>query len=579
MTNQRIVVDPITRIEGHLRIEVEIDGDGNVVEALSAGTQVRGIEIILRGRDPRDAWAFAQRICGVCTLVHGLASVRAVEDALHIQVPPNGELIRDLMAGAQMLQDHVIHFYHLQALDWVNPIHALAADPKAASTAAIAVGYRETSVDYFAKAQTRLKDLVTSGQLGIFANGWWDHPDYKLPPAVDLIALAHYLEALAWQREIGEVLTIFGGKNPHPNVAVGGAPCAISTGQTLPGGGDATAVSMTGLLRVGQLIETMRGFIDGVYLPDLMAIGGSYKDWFTRGENVRNFMTYGDFAGPTAGTGFGVPRGVVLDRDLSQIHPVDLTDPAQIQEFVAHAWYKYSQGQAAGLHPYQGETTLDYTGPKPPFEQLDAAGTYSWVKAPRWRGKAMETGPLARLVLLHAAGDAPAKALTAEILGKLDLPFEALYSTLGRILARGIESKLLVDRMAGWHSQLMANIEAGDVRTFNNAKWEPSTWPSHSQGVGTIEGPRGALAHWIVIDDGRITNYQAVVPTTWNAGPMDDQGQHGPYEAALMDAHRLAVPNQPLELLRTIHSFDPCMSCAAHVFGSDREEIARVKIR
>ena len=577
MTNRRIVVDPITRIEGHLRIEVEIDVDGTVVEALSAGTQVRGIEIILRGRDPRDAWAFAQRICGVCTLVHGLASVRAVEDALNIEVPPNGELIRDLMAGAQMLQDHVIHFYHLQALDWVNPLHALTADPKAASVIAGQFGYRETSVAGFAAAQTRLKDLVTSGQLGIFANGWWDHPGYKLPPEISLIALAHYLEALAWQREIGEVLAIFGGKNPHPNVAVGGAPCAISIGASLPGGGDATAVSLTGLLRVGQLIETMRGFVDGVYLPDLIAIGDSYKDWFTRGENVRNFMTYGDFAGPAAGNGFGVPRGVVLDRDLSKIHPVDLQDPAQIQEFVAHAWYKY--GQAAGLHPYQGETTLDYTGPKPPFERLDAAGTYSWVKAPRWRGKPMETGPLARLVMLHAAGDSPARTLTADILGKLGLPFEAIYSTFGRIMARGIESRLLVDRMSGWHGRLLANIESGDVRTFNTAKWDPSTWPGHSQGIGTIEGPRGALAHWIIIDDGRITNYQAVVPTTWNAGPMDDRGQHGPYEAALLDKHRLARPNQPLEVLRTIHSFDPCMACAAHVFGPSREELVRVTIR
>jgi hydrogenase large subunit len=290
-------------------------------------------------------------------------------------------------------------------------------------------------------------------------------------------------------------------------------------------------------------------------------------------------MTYGDFAGPAAGNGFGVPRGVVLDRDLSKIHPVDLQDPEQVQEFVAHAWYKYSKGQAAALHPYQGETTLDYTGPPPPFEHLDASGTYSWVKAPRWRGKPVEVGPLARLVVLHAAGDAPAKALTAATLARLGLPFEAIYSTLGRIVARGIESKLLVDRMAGWHDSLMANIAAGDVRTFNNAKWEPASWPRHSRGIGTVEGPRGALAHWIVIDDGRITNYQAVVPTTWNAGPLDVLGQHGPYEAALMDRHHLAIPDQPLELIRTVHSFDPCMACAAHVFGPAGEELIRVKIR
>jgi hydrogenase large subunit len=577
--NQRIVVDPITRIEGHLRIEVEIDANGNVLEALSAGTQVRGIEIILRGRDPRDAWAFAQRICGVCTLVHGLASVRAVEDALSIKVPENGELIRDLMAGAQLLQDHVIHFYHLQALDWVNPIHALKADPKAAAAAAEKIGYRETSVDYFSKAQTRLKDLVESGQLGIFANGWWDHPGYALPPEVSLIALTHYLEALSWQREMGELITIFGGKNPHPNVAVGGAPCAISVDGKLPGGGDATAVSLTGLIRVRQLIELMRGFVDGVYLPDLVVIGGGYKDWFTRGENVRNFLTHGDFDGPAADNGFGVPRGVVLNRDLSTILPVDLTDPDQIQEYVAHAWYTYAKGDATGLHPFDGETTLNYSGPTPPFKQLDMDKTYSWVKAPRWRGNAMETGPLARLVMLHASGNKPAADLTAATLAKLGLPFEAIYSTFGRILARGIESKLMVDRMAGWYDRLMANIERGDLRTFNESKWEPSSWPRHAQGVGTIEGPRGALAHWIIIDDGVITNYQAVVPTTWNAGPKDDHGGHGPYEAALLDGHRLAIPTEPLEVLRTIHSFDPCMACAAHVLGPEREEVVRVKIR
>jgi hydrogenase large subunit len=577
--SQRIVVDPITRIEGHLRIEVEIDADQNVVQALSAGTQVRGIEIILRGRDPRDAWAFAQRICGVCTLVHGLASVRAVEDALNIQVPENAELIRDLMATAQLLQDHVIHFYHLQALDWVNPISALQADSQKTALMATQLGYAQASAPYFGAAQARLQDLVSSGQLGIFANGYWDHPGYLLPPEVNLIAIAHYLDALAWQREIGEVLTIFGGKNPHPNVAVGGAPCAITAGGELPGGGDATAVSLSGLLRVRQLITVMQSFVDEVYLPDLVNIGSFYKDWFTRGENVRNFITYGDFDGAAAGNGFGVPRGVVLNRDLTQIHPVDLTDSDQIQEYVAHSWYKYAQGNQGALHPYAGETVLDYTGPPPPFEQLDPKGTYSWVKSPRWRGPPMEMGPLARIVMLHAAGNSAAIALTAETLAKLNLPFEAMYSTMGRILARGIESKLMVDRMTGWHARLMANIESGNVQTFNNAKWEPASWPDHARGVGTIEGPRGALGHWIIIDNGTITNYQAVVPTTWNAGPMDDRGQHGPYEAALMVGHHLAIPDQPLEVLRTIHSFDPCMACAAHVFGPGGEQVVQVKIR
>jgi hydrogenase large subunit len=374
-------------------------------------------------------------------------------------------------------------------------------------------------------------------------------------------------------------MTIFGGKNPHPNVAVGGAPCAISTDSQLPGGGDATAVSLSGLLRVRQLIDVMRDFVEGVFLPDLIAIGGGYKDWFTRGENVRNFLTYGDFDGAGGGHGLGVPRGAVLNGDLSKILSVDLLDPAQIQEYVAHSWYSYADGKQAGLHPYQGETTLDYTGPKPPFDRLDGAATYSWVKAPRWRGHAMEMGPLARMVLLHASGNTAAIALTSRALDSLGLTFDAMYSTMGRILSRGLESKLLVDRMAGWHERLMANIEAGDVRTFNDAKWEPSSWPRHARGVGTIEAPRGALGHWVIIEDGVIANYQAVVPTTWNAGPMDERGQHGPYEAALLAGHTLVNPDQPLEVLRTIHSFDPCMSCAAHVFGPAGEDLVTVKIR
>jgi hydrogenase large subunit len=576
---QRIVVDPITRIEGHLRIEVDIDAQGNIVNALSAGTQVRGIEIILQGRDPRDAWAFAQRICGVCTLVHGLASVRAVEDALDIDVPENAKLIRDLMAGSQLLQDHVIHFYHLQSLDWINPISALAADPQTTASAAQALGYSETSVAYYAAAQTRLRILVTSGQLGIFANGYWDHPAYRLPPETNLIGIAHYLDALAWQRDIGQIMTIFGGKNPHPNVAVGGAPCAITAGNELQGGEDATAVNLTNLIRVSQIIATARAFVDDIYVPDLVTIGNAYKDWFTRGENVRNFITYGDFAGVSATDGFGVPRGVVLNRDISTIHPVDLTAADQVQEYVAHSWYSYAQGNTVALHPYAGETTLAYSGPPPPFQQLDETKTYSWVKSPRWRGKPMEMGPLARIVLLHASGNAAAMALTSATLAKLNLPFEAMYSTLGRILARGLEAKLMVDRMAGWHARLMANIEAGNVKTFNDTKWEPASWPAHARGIGTIEAPRGALGHWIIIDNGKITSYQAVVPTTWNAGPMDPAGQRGPYEASLMTGHRLAIPEQPLEVLRTIHSFDPCMACAAHVFGPAREDIVTVKIR
>ncbi|WP_102225731.1 nickel-dependent hydrogenase large subunit [Acidimangrovimonas sediminis] len=579
--SKTIVVDPLTRIEGHLRIEVGIDGGGHVTSALSSGTQVRGIEIILKDRDPRDAWAFAQRICGVCTLVHGLASVRAVEDGLGLAIPENAELIRNLMAGCQLVQDHVMHFYHLQALDWVSPVSALEADPAKAARIAAERDYPDSSVAHFTAVQARLRALVGSGQLGLFTNGYWDHPGYALPAEINLIAISHYLEGLTWQREIGKIMTIFGGKDPHPNLVVGGVPCAIAAGEgDLPGGGDGTAVNLTTLQKVQQLIDEMNRFVTRVYLPDLELIASHYKEWFTRGEGTRNFLAYGDFGG-TEENGFGVRRGVVLDRDLSQVHPLDLGDEDQIREFISNAWYSYKEGRDAGLHPYRGETTLAYDGPRPPLTTLDPSSGYSWLKAPRWRGKPIEVGPLARLVVMRAAGDKRSAALTDASLQRLGLGFDAMYSTMGRILARGIESRLMTDRMQHWLDRLLANIAKGDVKTFDGRAWDPATWPQKAQGVGYVEAPRGSLAHWIVFENGKITNYQAVVPTTWNAGPVDPMGQHGPFEAALLDNHDLSFPDQPLEVLRTIHSFDPCMACAAHVLrraDGRSEELARVRV-
>jgi hydrogenase large subunit len=574
-----IVVDPVTRIEGHLRIEAEYDGSV-ITRASSSGTMVRGIEIILKGRDPRNAWAFAQRICGVCTLVHGIASVRAVEDALKITIPPNAELIRNLMIGAQYVHDHVMHFYHLHALDWVDVVSALKADPKATSTLAQSISpYARSSPGHFADVQSRVKKLVESGQLGIFANAYWGSSLYKLPPEANLMAVAHYLDALAWQRQVAQLLTIFGGKNPHPNFLVGGAPSAISvhSGE----GTGSTAVNAVGLQQVAQIIAQMREFVDEVYVPDTLAIASFYKDWFKTGEGTGNFMTFGDF--PGAGTldpkTLLVPRGAILGRDLSHIHEdVDLNAEADIQEFVAHSWYEYQGGKDTGLHPYRGETQLSYSGPKPPYQNLDTAASYSWLKSPRWKGHAMEVGPLARVLMLYASGHEPTKDLAHKALTQLDLPLEALFSTMGRTAARTLEAKIFADAMPQWYEALMANIKAGDVRTFNETLWEPSTWPSHAQGVGFMEAPRGALGHWIVIDDGRITNYQAVVPSTWNAGPRDAAGIEGPYEAALK-GQSVQDPKQPLEILRTIHSFDPCLACAVHVVDPDGEELIRVRVQ
>jgi len=586
-TAQRVVVDPITRIEGHLRIEAETDASGRITSAYSAGTMVRGIEIILRGRDPRDAWAFAQRICGVCTLVHGMASIRSVEDALHraipsYTIPHNAELIRNMMIGTQYVHDHVMHFYHLHALDWVDVVSALKADPAATSTLAQSLSnYSKSSPGYFADVQKKLKTFVEQGQLGIFANAYWGHPAYKLPPEANLMAVAHYLDALAWQRDVVKLHAIFGGKNPHPNFVVGGVPSAISIRTGGGSGQDATAVNMLGLQTVQTVIKQMREFVDQVYIPDILAIASFYKDWGGRGEGLGNFLSFGDL--PSKGfwdtDSYLIPRGVILNRDLSTIHPIDLDADNEIQEFVSHSWYKYSQGDGQGLHPFKGETELNYTGPKPPYEHLDIEQKYSWLKSPRWQGKAMEVGPLARVLMMVAKGDKKAKELVDYTLKTLDVPIDALFSTLGRTAARALESKIIADEMQGWFDALMANIKAGDVRTFNDQYWDPSTWPSHMQGVGLMEAPRGGLSHWIVVDDGRISNYQAVVPSTWNAGPRDTLGQPGAYEAALQDNHVMEDPKQPLEILRTIHSFDPCLACAVHVTDPDGEELVQVKIK
>jgi hydrogenase large subunit len=587
--SQRIVVDPVTRIEGHLRIEAETNDQGVITRASSAGTMVRGLEIILRGRDPRDAWAFAQRICGVCTLVHGIASVRAVENALDYKIPPNAQLIRNLMIAAQFVHDHVMHFYHLHALDWVDVVSALKADPKRTSELAQSLSsYAKSSPGYYADTQKKLKVFVESGQLGIFSNGYWGHPAYKLPPEANLMAVAHYFEALLWQRDVAQLHTIFGGKNPHPNFVVGGVPCAISVhpghkghgkGPHYRGGAGATALNMVGLEKVKNLIVQMRDFVDQVYVPDTLVIAGFYKEWARQGEGIGNFMTYGDFPekGMDDPASFLIPSGVILDRDLSRIHPVDLNADDQIQEFVAHSWYDYSAGKNKGLHPYQGETTLHYTGPRPPYQHLDTDASYSWLKSPRWNGKAVEVGPLARVLMLYVKGHAQTKELVGMALNKLDLPVSALYSTLGRTAARTLETKIIVDAMQGWYDQLLANIKAGDLRTFNETLWEPSSWPRQAKGVGYTEAPRGALAHWIVIKDQIIDNYQAVVPSTWNAGPRDAAGQDGPYEAALK-GHKLHDPKQPIEILRTIHSFDPCIACAVHVVDPQGEELVQVKI-
>jgi hydrogenase large subunit len=586
-SGRRVVVDPITRIEGHLRIEVNVDDHNVIRNAVSTGTMWRGLELILKGRDPRDAWAFTERICGVCTGVHALASVRCVEDAIGIKIPEQANTIRNIMALTLYVQDHLVHFYHLHALDWVDVVSGLKADPKATSELAqtVSPSWPKSSVGYYRDLQNRLKKFVASGQLGPFRNGYWGHAAYKLPPEANLMATAHYLEALDFQKEIVKIQTIFGGKNPHPNWLVGGVPCSLNVNDT----GGIGAINMERLDMISSIIGQAVDFIEQVYIPDLLAIAGFYKDWAAIGGGLssKSLLAFGDFpqyANDQSNKSLLLPRGAIINGKLADIQEVDLKDPEQIQEFVTHSWYKYGD-ETKGLHPFEGVTEPNFAvGPgtkgdwHKKIESLDESAKYSWVKAPRWKGHAMEVGPLARMVIAYMSGRTDVKELVDGTLKKLDVPITALFSTLGRTAARGLECLWASHQLRAAHEKLLAGIKAGDTATANTEKWEPSTWPRSCQGVGFHEAPRGALGHWIKIDDGKIANYQAVVPTTWNASPRDAGGKIGAYEASLLDTP-MVDPSKPLEILRTIHSFDPCLACASHVIGPDGQEVTRVTVK
>jgi len=585
-SGQRVVVDPVTRIEGHMRCEVNIDDDNMIRNAVSTGTMWRGLEVILKGRDPRDAWAFVQRICGVCTGTHALASVRCVEDALGIQIPENANSIRNLMQLTLQAHDHLVHFYHLHALDWVNPVNALKADPKATSELQKMVSPRhaKSSPGYFRDIQNRLKKFVESGQLGPFKNGYWTNPAYLLPPEADLMAVTHYLEALDFQKEIMKIRTILGGKDPHPNWIVGGVPCPINMDDT---GGAGAPLNMVTLNQISFIIDQTREFINNVHIPDVLAIGKFYKGWlYGGGLSSMNVLSYGDIpdrANDYSDGNLMMPRGAIINGNLKEVHPVDLRDPNEIQEFVPHAWYKYAD-EAKGLHPWDGVTEPNYelgpntVGMRTHIKEIDEDAKYSWIKAPRWKGHAMEVGPLARYIIGYAQGHEAITEQVDFVLKELDAPVDALFSTLGRTAARALEGQWAADQMRYFMDKLMANVKAGDSSTANVDNWDPSTWPNEAKGVGFTEAPRGALGHWIRIKDTRIDNYQCVVPTTWNGSPRDEQGNIGAFEAALMNT-KVERKNEPVEILRTLHSFDPCLACSTHVMSEQGEELAKVTVR
>jgi hydrogenase large subunit len=564
----RVIVDPVTRIEGHLRIEAEVDG-GVVNDAWSSSTMFRGIEIILKGRDPRDAWAFTQRICGVCTTVHAIASIRAVEQAIGASPPPNARLLRNLIIGAQCVQDHVVHFYHLHALDWVDIVSALSADP--ARTSALAESISDwplSSARYFAGVRDRIKSFVDRGQLGPFANAYWGHPAYRLPAEANLMAVAHYLEALDWQREFIKMHAVLGGKNPHlQSFLVGGMATPVDPNSQ-------AALNAGTIADLKRLVAKARDFVTRVYVPDLLAVASFYTDWGGHGRGVGNYLVYGEYPETDGATpSLFLPAGIIRGRDLSRVEPFD---PAKVTEYVSHSWYDYQEGDATALHPFDGETQPNYTGPTPPYERLDTGKKYSWLKSPRYDGEPMEVGPLSRMLVAYVSGHPRVKELVDGALGQLGVGLETLFSTLGRVAARGIETQVIAEKLDDWVDGLAANMASGELRIHDNSKWEPSSWPREASGAGFHEAPRGALGHWVQIRNGAIANYQCIVPSTWNAGPRDASGRRGPYEEALL-ATPVADPARPIEILRTVHSFDPCMACGVHVVDATRRELARVR--
>lgn len=571
MSKKHIVIDPITRIEGHLRIEAVIDENNTVVDAYSASTMFRGIEAILKGRDPRDCGLLAMRICGVCTGTHYQRSIEAVEHAFDVTIPKNARIVRNLIQGSLYTHDHVVHFYHLHALDWVDITKALEADPvKAVAEAqkwAAVAGTRpyQASADDFAAVKERVAKFVKQGRLGIFGNGYWGNKHYKLTPEQNLIGVAHYLKALDLQREAAKQMAIFGGKNPHPqSIVVGGVTCVQ----------DIQNPARIALFK--QLHKEFTDFIKRAYLPDVYMAGTMYADEALDGTGggLKNYMSYGDFR--LDDTGFYnaatlFPSGIVTGGDLKSYQPLD---QSKIAEDVTHSWYE----GAEPLHPYDGQTIPNYTGfgrKENGIAYLDTEKKYSWIKAPVYDDTRMEVGPLARMVVGVAAGDARITKYVTNFLKRGNLPVSVLFSTVGRTAARAIETELMADAMFEWIDELAANVASGDHSTWTEFDFKKVS--KDAKGYGMAEAPRGALGHWVRIENGKVANYQAIVPSTWNAGPRDYKGRMGAYESSLIGT-KVANADEPLEILRTIHSFDPCIACAVHLVDTKGRELGVYKV-
>ena len=563
----RISIDPITRIEGHLRIDCEVE-NGKVSKAWSSGQMWRGVELILLGRDPRDAWAITQRICGVCTTVHAVTSVRAVENALKLEIPLNAQYIRNMIITAHAVHDHIVHFYHLSALDWVDVVSALKADPvKTAQLAESLSDWDGNSRHVMTETQNRLKTFVGGGQLGVFANGYWGHPAMKLSPEVNLLAVAHYLQALDIQRYANKIVATLGSKTPHiQNLAVGGVSNPIATDSQ-------SVLSVERLLLIKEMIDKVGAFIRNCYLVDVAAIGAFYSDWTAIGQGITDYLAVPDLPMDGKGTQFMMPGGYIQGGDLATYKPIKSFDDPYFKEGVAesvkHSWYNYQHPGA--LHPWKGETSPNYT-------DFQDDGKYSWVKSPTFYGKPAQVGPLAQVLCGVAAGHQPTIGYVNKVVDTVSslvgakIPLTALHSTIGRHAARAVRCGVMYECLqANWQA-LMENLAKGDVKTFN----KPVFPKEEIMGFGFHEAPRGVLSHWAVIKEGKIANYQCVVPTTWNAAPRNEDDSVGPYEAALLGTP-VADPEKPLEVLRTVHSFDPCLACAVHLTDKEHKTVVQVK--
>jgi hydrogenase large subunit len=568
----RLSIDPVTRVGGQLRVEVEVS-DGVVSDAWTSGTMYRGLERILEGRDARDAWLLAQRICGTCGPAHAIASVRAVEDALGMSPPPNARVIRNLLAGTQLVVDEVSAFYLRQAFDWVDARAALRADAGATSALARSLSdWPNSSAATFTAVRDRLAAIVNSDQPGPFATTAQSHPGYRLAPEASLLVMAHYFEALDWRRKVLQIHTILGGKSPHiQTLVVGGMAIAPDWGgpaRPVPGEhlwdvvrSSFSPLGAAGLGTIAQLIDEARTFVDQVFLPDVLTTMTAYRDWGSIGQGIGHYLAFGEL--PADGSDrpdLALPRGRVMDRELGRLVEVG---PAGVAETTAHSWYVPDADPGALHQPFDGRTEPRYAGPRPPYTTLAGADRYSWLKAPRYEDDPMEVGPLARLLVGAAARNTAVQDAIRKGAATVGVAESALFSTLGRIVARAIEAGFVADRLTGWLTDLRDNLASGDLAMTDLTVWDPAGWPADVHGLALGESARGAIGHWVTIHDGRIAAYQIVDATTWNGSPRDGMGRRGAIEAALVGTP-VVDAGRPLEVLRTIHSFDPCLSCGVH---------------